>query len=159
MKMNSRRQNKRERWPTIKEALNHGKPVFVVDARIKGNGERKYFATMKEAEGEQQRQRVKRANEGLSGMAVPEKLRIEAMECQRRLKPVNASLTNAVDFFLRHAKPAGGHRTAKELVKEFIDAKRAAGSGRNISAFRRRSWDYSRSLFQCAGARDRRRAD
>ena len=82
---------------------------------------------MKEAEGEQQRQRVKRANEGLSGMAVPEKLRIEAMECQRRLKPVNASLTNAVDFFLRHAKPAGGHRTAKELVKEFIDAKRAAG--------------------------------
>ena len=82
---------------------------------------------MREAEGEQQRQRVKRANEGLSGMAVPEKLRVEAMECQRRLKSFNASLTDAVDFFLRHAKPAGGHRTAKELIAEFIDAKRAAG--------------------------------
>jgi hypothetical protein len=31
------------------------------------------------------------------------------------------------DFFLRHAKPTGGHRTAKELVSEFIEAKRAAG--------------------------------
>ena len=60
-------------------------------------------------------------------MAVPEKLRVEAMHCHRRLGPFNASLTDAVDFFLRHAKPAGGHRAAKELVAEFIDAKRAAG--------------------------------
>lgn len=60
-------------------------------------------------------------------MAVPEKLRVEAAECQRRLEPFKASLTDAVDFFLRHAKPPGGHRTVKALVDEFIAAKRAAG--------------------------------
>jgi integrase len=111
----------------MKPVRKNGKPMIMVDCRINGRGERKYFTTKNEAEGEQQRQRVKRANEGLSGMAVPEKLRVEAMDCQLRLQPFNAGLTDAVDFFLRHAKPAGGHRTAKELVAEFIEAKRVAG--------------------------------
>ena len=125
--MKTKRPKKKEPWPRIRAVFKNGKPCLMVDCRIHGKGERKYFATMKEAEGEQQRQRVKRANEGLSGMAVPEKLRVEAMDCQRKLQPFNASLTDAVAFFLRHAKPAGGHRTAKELVAEFIEAKRAAG--------------------------------
>jgi integrase len=101
--------------------------MIMVDCRINGRGERKYFATKDEAEGEQQRQRVRRANEGLSGLAVPERLRVEAVECQRRLQPFNASLTDATDFFLKHSKPTGGHRTVKELVDEFIAAKRLAG--------------------------------
>ena len=41
-------------------------------------------------------------------------------------QPFNASLTDAVDFSL-DSKPPGGHRTAKELVDEFIEAKRTAG--------------------------------
>jgi len=125
--MQTKRPKKKEPWPRIHAVIKNGKPMLMVDCRIHGKGERKYFTTMKEAEGEQQRQRVKRANEGLSGMAVPEKLRVEALDCQRRLQPLNASLTDAVDFFLRHAKPAGGHRAVKELVAEFIQAKRAAG--------------------------------
>jgi integrase len=125
--MNTKRPKKKEPWPRIRAVVKNGKPMIMVDCRINGRGERKYFATIREAEGEQQRQRVRRANEGLSGMAVPEKLRVEAMDCQHRLQPFNASLTDAVDFFLRHAKPAGGHRTAKQLVEEFIEAKRVAG--------------------------------
>jgi integrase len=122
-----KRPKKKEPWPRIRAVVKNGNPMIMVDCRIYGKGERKYFATVKEAEGEQQRQRVKRANEGLSGMAVPEKLRVEALDCQRRLQPFSATITDAVDFFLRHAKPAGGHRTVKELVAEFIQAKRAAG--------------------------------
>jgi hypothetical protein len=34
---------KREVWPKIKPAINHGKPVYVVDARIAGTGERRFF--------------------------------------------------------------------------------------------------------------------
>ena len=123
----STKPKKRELWPRIKAVTKNRKPVFLVDCRINGQGERKYFPARAEAEGEQQRQRVRRTNEGMSGMAVPEKLRVEAMSCHRRLEPFKASLTDAVDFFLRHAKPPGGHRTAKALVAEFIEAKRAAG--------------------------------
>jgi hypothetical protein len=119
---------KRELWPRIKESVNHGKPVYVVDARIKGRGERKFFGTRKEAEGWAQTQRVKRQNEEtVAIMNFPEKLRIEALDCHGRLQPFKASLTDAADFFLRHAKPPGGARTAKALVDEFIAAKRAAG--------------------------------
>jgi len=125
--MKTKRPKKKEPWPRIHTVLKNGKPMIMVDCRINGKGERKYFATMGEAEGEQQVQRIRRENEGLFGMAVPEKLRVEAPECQRRLEPFNASLSHAVDFFLCHAKPAGGHRTVKELVAEFIEAKRAAG--------------------------------
>ena len=81
-----KRPKKKEPWPRIHPVVKNGMPMIIVDCRINGKGGRKYFATMREAEGEQQRQRVKRANEGLSGMAVPEKLRIEALECQRRLR-------------------------------------------------------------------------
>ena len=40
---------KREPWPQIKKVINHGKLVYLCDARIKGRGERKFFDTKKEA--------------------------------------------------------------------------------------------------------------
>jgi hypothetical protein len=45
----------------MKPVLKNGKSMIMVDCRINGCGERKYFATKTEAEGEQQRQRIKRA--------------------------------------------------------------------------------------------------
>jgi hypothetical protein len=55
---------KREVWPKIKPAINHGKPVYVVDARIAGKGERRFFETKDEAEGWASVQRVRRKNQG-----------------------------------------------------------------------------------------------
>lgn len=110
-------------WPKINKAVNHGHEVFLVDARLKGKGERRYFST----KGWAQQQRARRINEGFSGVSVPERLRVEAVECAARLSPFNASLTDAVDFYLRHAKPTGGNKTVAELVEDFLSAKRAGG--------------------------------
>lgn len=118
---------KKQPWPKIKPVEKNGKSMLVVDARIKGKGERRYFDTKGEAEGWAQQQRVRRVNEGVSGATIPERLRVEAVECQGRLEPHNATLSQAVDFFLKHAKPAGGHRKIAVLVDEFIAAKRRAG--------------------------------
>lgn len=60
---------KREVWPKIKPAINHGKPVYVVDARIAGTGERRFFQIKAEAEGWAQLQRVRRKNEALNIIA------------------------------------------------------------------------------------------
>lgn len=49
------------------------------------------------------------------------------MKCSKLLAPVDATLTEAVQLFLKHARPSGGHRTIQELVPEFLAAKRAAG--------------------------------
>lgn len=57
-------------WPAIKKTVNHGNDVYVVDARINGKGERRFFGTRKEAEGWQQQQRVRRTKEGISRFLV-----------------------------------------------------------------------------------------
>jgi hypothetical protein len=59
-----KKSKKRETWPRIKQIVNHGKTLYLCDARIKGRGERRFFETKKEAEGWQQQQRIKRQNEG-----------------------------------------------------------------------------------------------
>ena len=106
---------KSKKWPRITAVTKHGKAAFLLDCRIKGGGERKYFATRAEAEGQQQLLRIERNNEGISGMACPKELREEALKCQRRVDPVKASLTDAVEFLLEELKatrrPPHGKRT------------------------------------------------
>jgi hypothetical protein len=46
------------------------------------------------------------------------KLRADAVEAERRLAVVGASLMDAVSFYLAHAKPAGGARTVQQLIAE-----------------------------------------
>jgi integrase len=54
----------KKQWPSIKETINHGSKVFLVDARINGKGERRFFATRQEAKTFADGERVKRMNEG-----------------------------------------------------------------------------------------------
>ncbi len=122
-----KRPDKKSLWPKITQITNHGNAVFLVDARIKGKGERRFFETKGDADVWARTQRIRRINEGYAGGALPERLRVEARECQRRLKSFGTSLTDAVDYYLRHATPAGGERKISELVVEFIAAKRKAG--------------------------------
>jgi integrase len=70
---------------------------------------------------------TQKENEGLDAFSIPPELRIEALKCQRLLQPVESSLTDAVQFFLKHAKPSGGTKTLADAIKEFITSKRKAG--------------------------------
>jgi len=51
-------------WPKIKKTKSHGQIRFVVDARIRGQGERRFFEKKTDAEGWAQIQKVRRQNEG-----------------------------------------------------------------------------------------------
>jgi len=87
----------------------------------------RFFKTKTEARTFAEQQEAEVANHGQELAAVPQALRAEAIRCSKLLAPVNATLTEAVQFFLKHARPAGGHRAIQDLVAEFIDAKRNAG--------------------------------
>lgn len=113
-------------WPKVQKVVNHGKIRFKVDARIAGEGERRFFDRRVDADTWAHQQRVRRANEGIAGATIPERLRVEAVACQKRLDPYGASLTDAVDFFLKHAKPVGGHKLLSDVIEEFLDAKEKA---------------------------------
>ena len=92
-----------------------------------GKRKNKFFKTKTGARTFAEQKEVDVINHGSELAATPHALRVEALECAKLLEPVNATLTDAVQFFLKHARPTGGQRTVKELVEEFLDAKRAAG--------------------------------
>ena len=124
---------KREAWPRIKPVINHGKPMFMVDCRINGRGERKFFVTTREAEGEQQRQQVKRANEGNSAFDFPQDIRIDAIAAMKILERHDATLRECAKFYDSHHGIAKGDKTIQQIIDELLPAKTAAGSRRSIS--------------------------
>jgi integrase len=145
--MKEKKPEKREAWPRMKPVVNHGKPMIMVDCRIGGRGERKYFATRREAEGEQQRQRVKRANEGNSAFDFPQDVRIDATAAMKILEPYGISLRESADFYRRHAATATGDKTIQQVIDELLDVKKGAGmSPRYIQDLRLRLNIFARTF-------------
>jgi integrase len=71
--------------------------------------------------------KIQRQNEGIAAVSMPHELRTEAAKCQQLLEPVGSSLTDAVQFYLKHAKPVGGKKSLTDAIAEFADSKRRAG--------------------------------
>ena len=55
------------------------------------------------------------------------KLRIAATDCAKRLAAVGATITEATDFFIRHARPESGPETIENVVAVFLREKQKAG--------------------------------
>jgi integrase len=71
--------------------------------------------------------KTQKENEGIAAFAIPAELRMEAVKCDGLLKSANATLTDAVKFFLKHAKPAGGTKSLADAISEFLASKRKSG--------------------------------
>ena len=123
----SKKPKKREPWPRLKAVLKNGKPMIMVDGRINGRGERKFFATKNEATGWAEAQRIKRANEGLSAFTFSAGSRIDATAAMALLAPYGISLRECASFYVRHAATATGDKTIQQVVGELLEVKKAAG--------------------------------
>ena len=102
---------KRQPWPQIKKVTNHGKEVYLCDARIKGRGERRFFETKKEAEGWQQQQRIKRQNEGHSAFDNAE------------LAKLGLTISDAIKFAIEHFRRKEASVTVAEAARQLIETK------------------------------------
>ena len=123
----STKKKSKPQWPRVKEARHkNGAKAWMVDARIGGRGERLFFKSKGEAETKAGQLRVTRQNEGTVGLAIPEKLRVDAIECARLLDPIGVSLREAVDYFIAHARPCGGIKAVEVIVEDFLRAKKDA---------------------------------
>jgi integrase len=98
--------------------------VFFTENGIRKNS---FFESKAEATTFAEQTETEVDNHGQELAAMPNELRIEAINCNKRVVAVGATLTQAVDFFLKHAKPWGGTRLVKFVVEEFINAKKQAG--------------------------------
>jgi integrase len=105
---------------------------YCVVIPVLGGGRTRRFFKFKpegkrEAETFLQISKIQLENEGTAALSIPETLRIETVKCERLLKSVNSTLTDAVQFFLKHAKPVGGTKSLADAIKELLDSKRKAG--------------------------------
>ncbi len=83
---------------------------------------RRFFATEKEAKGFIAETIEARKKKGQSAFDVPAKLAHEAMALAAQLEPHEASLTEAVNFFLRH-HGKGLRLTINDLIPEYLRTK------------------------------------
>ncbi len=67
---------------------------------------------------------------GIAGSDFSMRQRAEYLECADQLAPFNATLREAVNFYLPHLEATNRSCTAKQLVDEMINAKKADGMSR-----------------------------
>lgn len=118
----------KQRWPRIqKVAHRNGTTAWLVDARIRGKGERLFFKTKAEADTKADELRIRKMNEGVNGFDLPDSIRAEAKTCVAKLAEVGATISEATEFFLKHAKPTHGKKTISVVIEEFLRVKAQAG--------------------------------
>ena len=98
-------------WPRVRKTLNHGKTVYLVDARIAGTGERRFFDTKSEAETWKALQQVRRKNEGTSAFNDEE------------LKRHGWTIQGAIDFAVEHLRTQAASKPVAEIVDTIIASK------------------------------------
>src|SRR5438067_4162599 len=114
---------KPKKKPLYKRHMVHGRVMFVVSYHENGKRKRRHFETAPEAETFAEKIKTLKANQGAAAFSLPDKLRVEALECSSRLGKVGASLLMATDFYLQYAVPAGGKKTVEAAVNDYLDEK------------------------------------
>jgi hypothetical protein len=108
---------------------------------------RQFFKDKSEAKTFLGHKLIEQENYGISGMAFNLRQRAEYLECAEKLAPFNATLRDAVTFYLPHLQATNRSCTAKQLVDEIVKAKTADGaSKRYISDLRSRLKKFATSF-------------
>ena len=123
----------------------NGRPFFCVTWPKIGNGRnRRFFKDRPEAETFLQSKRIEQENYGTAGTSFNERQRAEYLECAESLKPFNATIRDAVNFYLPHLQATKRTCTAVELVDELLKIKEADGaSERYLSDLRSRLTQFA----------------
>ena len=132
----------------LSKAKVNGRPFFCVTWPKIGNGRnRRFFKDRREAETFLQSKRIERENYGTAGTSFNERQRAEYLECAESLKPFNATIRDAVNFYLPHLHATKRTCTAVQLVDELLKIKEADGaSERYLSDLRSRLTQFAESF-------------
>jgi hypothetical protein len=108
---------------------------------------RRFFKEETEAETFLEQKKIEQENYGTAGMSFNEQQRAEYLDCAEKLKPFNATIRDAVNFYLPHLYATRRTCTAAELVDELLKVKEADGaSERYLSDLRSRLTQFSDSF-------------
>jgi integrase len=113
--------NKIKLWPPI-HALTYtsGKTAWQVACMVNGERIRETFKTKAEAEDRAAEIRTQVTNEGTAAFNLPAPVRVEATKALAKLKPHNASITEAVEHYVEHVLKYRTAPTVAEIVKKLV---------------------------------------
>jgi len=92
--------------------------------RVNGKRQRRFFRNKDAAERELATVKKKLRKEGEKALLIPDGLRIEALDCRDRLKPYNASLKDAVTFFISHIEARKKSCPVQAATDEYLKLQR-----------------------------------
>ena len=108
---------------------------------------RRFFKSKLEAKTFLQQKLVEEHNSGTAGMAFTECQRAEYLECAAKLAPFDVTLRDAVNFYLPHLQATNRTCTARELMTELLNAKKAdRASARYLSDLRSRLTQFANTF-------------
>jgi hypothetical protein len=106
-------------WPFVRWI--EGRKRWMVDARTKEGGERRFFVTKDEALGWREQQRIKRANEGHSAFDDSE------------LRAFGWTIQQAIKFTVDHLRQTANSKPVSEAVATLVDFKRGSVGDTRLS--------------------------
>ena len=120
--------NKMKQWPPIHRlTYTSGSTAWQVACMVNGKRIRETFETREKAETRATEIRTQVANEGRSTFSLDVQTRAEAARVIEKLKPHNATITEAVDYYLEHYLKFRSAPTVKTVVTEIKAHKHANG--------------------------------
>src|SRR5438132_5027330 len=105
----------------------HPRLKYVVRSKISGKWERKFFETKAEAETYAQQKEVELLNQGREGVQFPSWLRMEAQQGQEQLQPHGKTISDAVDFYVRHLEATQRSAKVSQALDELIENRKGSG--------------------------------
>jgi integrase len=126
----------------------NGRPLYCVTWPKIGKGRnRQFFKSKTEAETVLEQKLIEQENFGTAGLSFNERQRTEYLECAELLQPFNATIRDAVNFYLPHLHASNRTCTVAELVDELLKVKEADGaSERYLSDLRSRLGQFAASF-------------
>ena len=99
----------------------------VISPKLGGGSNRRFFKDETEADTHLELQQIQLANFGTAALSISEKLRVEAISCEERLRAQGATLTQATDFYLAHLEATIKSVSVADAVAAVLKVKEGAG--------------------------------
>ena len=108
-------------WPPILERKNaSGQAVWKIALMIQGKRIRETFKTAEAAAERAEIIRSQYREQGKAAFTMPTDLRLEATRCTEKLAPHNVTLTECVDYYLKHVITYRTAPTVAEIVEKMV---------------------------------------
>jgi integrase len=132
----------------LTEETRDGEPIYCVQwPRLPKGRNRQYFKEKIEAETFLKQKLAEQRNYGITGSDFSLRQRAEYLECADKLTPFNATLRDAVNFYLPHLEATNRSCTVKQLVDEILSGKKAdRASKRYVRDLKNRLTQFARSF-------------